>query len=136
MLQQRGQELNDDGERAQNQRYWERHVANRELGTIETMEANGELHLCFDSGRTIASAPTRISRKMVPSRWRCASRVWLIAIREISEITGRRRWMRPDYCAQAGSRSPEAPEGAQHLDPVEHGGTLFERWRPDAIKRT
>ena len=34
--------------------YRERHVANRELGTIVKMEANGELHLRLDSGRTIA----------------------------------------------------------------------------------
>jgi ATP-dependent exoDNAse (exonuclease V) alpha subunit len=32
----------------------ERHLANRELGTIEEMPANGELRLHLDSGRTVA----------------------------------------------------------------------------------
>src|SRR5437879_12929525 len=32
----------------------ERHLANRELGTIEQMQAKGELHLRLDSDRTVA----------------------------------------------------------------------------------
>jgi ATP-dependent exoDNAse (exonuclease V) alpha subunit len=33
---------------------WAQHLANRELGTIEQLQAKGELSLRLDSGRTVA----------------------------------------------------------------------------------
>ena len=36
--------------------YRERHVANRDLGTIEQIDANGHLRLRLDAGRTVAFA--------------------------------------------------------------------------------